>query len=1778
MREKKKRTKLFGRRMKKRMAALIMAAVMLFSCVSGAVPPTPAVAADTPAAETPAGTGTKVKTFVKNTTTKSLKAYGKHIVSSTLSFVADEIDEATGSQVASKIVSWVRTYVMGEGVGMKLAAIDKKLNQIIDLCNQILDKLDDIENEIRASTTLTTQMLANQNIADASRNLSVAWETARQPKDMPIGVRNALDDFKTYMQTAQNYKNGTKVNNKAVTEEDVKAAENLYVNDLWSVYVSTSGSDAKKQNQMYEDYVVSNQIEQGLKAMISELYNKNGDPTYTDYAAQYAYMTMAFTGDQYEFISQCMDRQLMEICFIELMWQDFLGRISEYLADNYEEDDDAWEIFRTELQYFGQRNQKFAEAAEKRMTGDIYYSPIDRYATITLSKYLTDRDEVDAGWYYRDDLEPVLQYIRVAQPLVEEFYSSKDDNNTCIAGLDLPRWRMNEVEEYDSGNYKDPAQFAYKHTTAYYSGVGYGAGALSPAIQKAVLRLDGTFSTYLLAVDDYNGINGMLEDMNGTTYDHADHQYARHYSPDYEFSFFNTNAYIAGGSTPQNYWKSDEEFSDAFDTYFRIRKSNSTDITRKIFPPTLYVVAKKAHTAGNVNHIQGMVDMTVEQPINNMNLETTEVSDDPHDYIDESNKVGFYTALTASDHTQIRVRQSTEFPDSEDAYSKKVLYRETPLCGDTFKLHFPKKTEDGKVPVSVNLKTRGYYDDENSKKDELTDVEFAFNAAEENLLDYDELQSLIAESPDDEDEIEITYPVPYAAYAVYDVDYDYPVGDVKNLQVSGNPWNNEVTVSFDKIEHASQAKIYISTDKNFVENVETKVADMEKLEGTTFKASYTPPASMIGERIYVMVQGEDTRSYRQTKNPGIWYGTSSTYYTAPDAWYGEGEGEPNERKFADYTLYGGEVTVRCPLTPVVDAAMVSAEGDVEVTLSRTGEDVGSYQIQVTDVNTFPADRLIEKTIDGELTATFRLESNRYYYIRAREQLVDAGGNTIYSDWSSNVCSIYTGISYDNIEKIEVLDPPTSVRVTAEQSQDPLCEGYRFVAYSEDVLEGDVMEWFSAEVPEIDERHKDDVKYKEISKTEELVCVFEDLSLENWHFFVEIYSSDENGRHIYSNKTKEGIDIAEVNLRPHVKINEIELTDVDELTVSCSGDYTSTNWKVQIIELANGNRVCAEEMSSTDNRTMTVKVPRKNNLEVRVTSWREDPDTGETVEGKYKSPSGNAYDSQTLDLALIPFFNVVGDGWIRAKFGKMTGYTAFEYELYQGDTLLKSGEVYPADEPLTTEPMGVETVLDFKNLSEGKYRLAVKPYVKKTLKKEYGEGQEISLNYGPPEFEGAILLDPLEKTDWWGRNAYMPLAFLASTGEAGDLMPDHVMIEVGGPKSSFPAADNIYDPMGNIPYETTISVSYNETYKCFAGKVEVYPENTIKFAMSSCWKSLDGTKWIYSKTTSKQSIDLENTPKYSDFSEWLESHMDEVSVDIVEDTSSGLKQVPKAGEQKQKMADSGSKKKYLVTVSLPENMELEGGGKLDFDGITVRLTNDKEGQNVIATGYEKGRELIISELSDGNVLEEGKSYYVWISPFNYGDKEEKIRLNAGYAGPYEVNTSPLNTDASGQPTPTAVPTSTATPAPASEPTPEPVTATPKPADGGKASGLGIGRTATAGSGATKARYKATGKNTVTYQKAKGKKSAKKLTVPATVKINGKKYKVTKIASSAFKGYKKLKTVVIKPKGLKEKKITGCFKGTSVETVYAPKKQYKKYKKFFTKKVTKSKVKVKVKKKK
>ena len=146
----------------------------------------------------------------------------------------------------------------------------------------------------------------------------------------------------------------------------------------------------------------------------------------------------------------------------------------------------------------------------------------------------------------------------------------------------------------------------------------------------------------------------------------------------------------------------------------------------------------------------------------------------------------------------------------------------------------------------------------------------------------------------------------------------------------------------------------------------------------------------------------------------------------------------------------------------------------------------------------------------------------------------------------------------------------------------------------------------------------------------------------------------------------------------------------------------------------------------------------------------------------------------------------------------------------------------------------------------------------------------------------------------------------------------------------------------------------------------------------------------------------------------------------------------------------------------------------------------------------------------------------------------------------------------------------------EPTKAPTNPTKKPSTSVK-----VGKKATISG----SQYKVTAvKGTRTVQFTKGKKNAKKIVIPSTVKVSGKSYKVTtiaknalkgnkkltkltiganvtKIGANAFRGCSKLKSIIVKTKKLTKSKVgSNAFKGINAKaTVKVPKAKVKAYKK-------------------
>lgn len=279
----------------------------------------------------------------------------------------------------------------------------------------------------------------------------------------------------------------------------------------------------------------------------------------------------------------------------------------------------------------------------------------------------------------------------------------------------------------------------------------------------------------------------------------------------------------------------------------------------------------------------------------------------------------------------------------------------------------------------------------------------------------------------------------------------------------------------------------------------------------------------------------------------------------------------------------------------------------------------------------------------------------------------------------------------------------------------------------------------------------------------------------------------------------------------------------------------------------------------------------------------------------------------------------------------------------------------------------------------------------------------------------------------------------------------------------------------------------------------------------------------------------------------------------------------------------------ATGSVPEQTIVDS--HLIKDHV-YRITVTRKGKDITVNYYDATDQKDYYEVtvSGSNFGEDTKVHLIaQVGTFGVGQEVNMDVDPSETVAPPEVTVAPP-ADVTTAPDVTAEPSSEPSKAPdvTTAPSTEP-SAEPEPDDN---KGAKTGSKVTV-SGNT---YKVNSGSKVTYTAKK--KNTATVTVPATVKIKGKTYKVTaiganafkgnksvkkitvsknitKIGKSAFSGCKKLKTIVIKSKKLKASGIAkGAFKGITKKTVIkVPKGKKKAYQKMFRKKGLSKAVKVK-----
>lgn len=378
-----------------------------------------------------------------------IKAYGKHAAVDAMLEVGDAIDEGTGTNAGSEITGFIYTYVLGKDSTLS------KLNEIIGLCNDILDEIAETQALVTDTESHTQSMIADQDVTYASDQMKAEWTNSvddiiKGSSKVRAGINlyHSMEQYEAYMQAARDY------HDNKVSKTDVDNAENAFHSALASAYSSSgSGGDAAIRQMLTDaDGRMNGAMVDTFQALIDKL-----DPTsvdnYVDKAAKLAYTEYAFSQDQYRFITGEMDKWIEAITKFEMMYEEYLAWQGRYLKENgetafltstypdYLETLAAKNVnFQNKLAAMLDRNITMCDSPSIKLKYDQFFKPEDAGAQKDASK--------NGGWtkekaftmtYYPSAVSSVDKYIYKNNGYKEKECDTRSRRNKASDSTDLYR-------------------------------------------------------------------------------------------------------------------------------------------------------------------------------------------------------------------------------------------------------------------------------------------------------------------------------------------------------------------------------------------------------------------------------------------------------------------------------------------------------------------------------------------------------------------------------------------------------------------------------------------------------------------------------------------------------------------------------------------------------------------------------------------------------------------------------------------------------------------------------------------------------------------------------------------------------------------------------------------------------------------------------------------------------------------------------------------------------------------------------------------------------------------------------------------------------------------------------------------------------------------------------------------------------------------------------------------------------------------------------------------
>jgi hypothetical protein len=238
----------------------------------------------------------------------------------------DWVGEATGNEDVQEAFSLIEKWAF-------MSTEEVAIDELKELCEEILGRLDEIETELDDSFSLLNTVLAEQDVKSAKADLENKWTADVDNELEKYGAKSALYEYENYLKAA--------LDGSPKTDALYKSLLFGYAM-MYDSHINLNDYNIDGlESLLFNDANMNSNFIRTLVNLGSHLkYDSTMSASLALYAAQFAYQKFPFSHQQYQYVHAVIEKQLLTILLVMMTYNEYLYHQGEYIKKTYHDEND----------------------------------------------------------------------------------------------------------------------------------------------------------------------------------------------------------------------------------------------------------------------------------------------------------------------------------------------------------------------------------------------------------------------------------------------------------------------------------------------------------------------------------------------------------------------------------------------------------------------------------------------------------------------------------------------------------------------------------------------------------------------------------------------------------------------------------------------------------------------------------------------------------------------------------------------------------------------------------------------------------------------------------------------------------------------------------------------------------------------------------------------------------------------------------------------------------------------------------------------------------------------------------------------------------------------------------------------------------------------------------------------------------------------------------------------------------------------------------------------